>query len=47
MSASELLQYTNILLVPAMIYIVKLESRLSVLETRLETLLDRLEQRHT
>lgn len=43
MSAAELLQYTNLLFVPALIYIVKLESRLAVLETRLETLLDHLE----
>lgn len=45
MSAAELLQYTNLLFVPALIYIVKLESRLAVLETRIETLLDVLESR--
>lgn len=43
MSISELLQYTNVLLIPAVIYIVKLETRLAVLEARLAALLDKLE----
>lgn len=44
MTAQELLQYTNLLFVPALIYIVRLESRLAVLESRLEVLLTRLEK---
>ena len=41
MTVSEVLQFTNILLIPAVIWIVKLESRLAVLETRLELLIER------
>lgn len=44
MTATELLQYTNLLFVPALIYIVRLESRLAVLESRLEALLTKLEK---
>ena len=36
MSWAELLQYTNLLLIPAVVYIVKLESRIGRLEVMLE-----------
>ncbi len=45
MTFPELLQFSNVLLIPAVIYIVKLESRLAKLEGRLETLLDQLERK--
>jgi len=45
MTIQELLQFSNVLLIPAVIYIVKLESRLAKLESRLELLLTQLEHR--
>jgi hypothetical protein len=42
-SLADLLNFSNVLLIPAVIYIVKLERRLAVLETRLESLLTHLE----
>lgn len=43
MTLAEILQFSNILLLPAVYYIVKLEARLVKLETRLELLLTQLE----
>lgn len=43
MSVQDVLQLTNLFFIPALIYIVKLEGRLAVLETRLEDLLKHLE----
>jgi hypothetical protein len=40
---ADLMQFSNVLLIPAVIYIVKLEARLAKLETRLEHLLTSLE----
>ena len=47
MTLAEILQFTNILLLPAVFYIVKLESRLVRLETRLEDLLTKLEVKNS
>lgn len=46
MTAAELLQYTNLLFIPALIYIVKLETRMAVIETRLESFMDNFESSH-
>lgn len=42
MTLPEILQFSNVLLLPAVIYIIKLEVRLARLETRLEYLLKQL-----
>lgn len=42
MTIAELLQYANLLLLPAMGYIIKLESRIGRLEVLLSTLSDSL-----
>ncbi len=39
MTLAEILQYGNLLLAPAVVYIVKLEARLARLETHIEALL--------
>lgn len=44
MTLAEILQFSNVLLLPAVYYIVKLEARLVKLETRLELLLTQLEE---
>lgn len=44
MTLPEILQFSNVLLLPAVFYIVKLETRLVRLETRLEDLLSKLEK---
>lgn len=46
MTLPEILQFSNVLLLPAVFYIIKLEARLVKLETRLEDLLTHLEKRN-
>lgn len=43
LTLADLLQFSNVLLIPAVIYIVKLEARLAKLEVRLDHLLTSLE----
>lgn len=45
MTFAEILQFSNVLLLPAVYYIIKLETRLVKLETRLEDLLTQLEKK--
>lgn len=43
---SVLLQLSNLLLIPALGYIIALERRLMKLETRIELMLNQMENRH-
>lgn len=45
MTITDALQLTNLLFIPALIYMVKLEHRLTKLEAHIEVLLDRLKPR--
>lgn len=45
MNFAEVLQFSNVLLLPAVYYIIRLEARLVKLETRLEDLLTQLEKK--
>lgn len=46
MTLLEILQFSNVLLLPAVFYIIKLEARLVKLETRLADLLSQLERKN-